>query len=180
MPISFKILYISIYESWTKPRAPDRATSPVNPLAVGSSPHAIWSVQYGSVRASRLLSHEPRRLANPREPAYPSVSLPRHRTTCSFLPPPAARPPATDFVCSASAPISLPRPLLAWFRTSPHAVSNSPVAAAMAVAARHLRLLPASQSLSSPSTSTLPALADDLVAHPRQKPYLLEPASFGR
>ena len=42
-----------------KPRAPTRATSPANPLAVGSSVHAISAVQSESARVCRPVSWKP-------------------------------------------------------------------------------------------------------------------------
>ena len=38
---------ISIYDSWIKPRAPNRATSPANPITVRSSQNMIWTVRSG-------------------------------------------------------------------------------------------------------------------------------------
>jgi hypothetical protein len=37
----------------------DRATSPVNPAAVGSSEQSIWYVRYGSIRVSHPITHRP-------------------------------------------------------------------------------------------------------------------------
>ena len=51
-----------------KPRAPARATSPVNPQTVGSVQEAIWTVRSGSQRVSHPLSRQPggsRIVANP-------------------------------------------------------------------------------------------------------------------
>ena len=44
-----------------KPRAPARATSPVNWQTVGSGGNTIWTVGSGSSRVSNPLSHEPGR-----------------------------------------------------------------------------------------------------------------------
>jgi hypothetical protein len=52
----------------------DRATSPVNPLTVRSSDHAIWTVQFRALRICRPLSCEPgrSRIANPLVPSASS------------------------------------------------------------------------------------------------------------
>ena len=51
-------IHISIYDSWTKPRAPDRATSPANPIAIGSDQDTIRTVRSGSLAVSHPLSRQ--------------------------------------------------------------------------------------------------------------------------
>ena len=70
-----------------KPRAPARATSPVNWQTVGSGGNTIWTVGSGSSRVSNPLSHEPGRS---RLFANPLGGRPVPSPAPARLPPPAA------------------------------------------------------------------------------------------
>ena len=104
-----------MYESWTKPRAPDKATSPVSRPAVQSNQLSILTVRYGPVRVSHPLSQLSALLTNSREPAQPppltapaALRLPR----CLHLPPPLAALPADVRLPKQRTDIVFPSPWL--------------------------------------------------------------------